>query len=46
MNELDQAFFKKNGYYIIKDIFSDRECENLISEAHRLNPQKMTLHPL
>lgn len=39
MNELDQAFFKKNGYYIAKDIFSDRECENLISAAHRLNPE-------
>ena len=32
-----ELFIKKNGYFIIRNVLGEKECEEYIEEAHRLS---------
>jgi len=32
----DRAFYKENGYLIIRNVLSEKECDDYIEEAHRV----------
>ena len=36
MKEIE-LFIKKNGYFIIRNVLGEKECEEYIEEAHRLS---------
>jgi len=37
VSDRDRAFYKKNGYLIIRNVLGEKECEEYIEEAHRLS---------
>ena len=36
VSDKERAFYKKNGYLIIRNVLSENECDEYISEAHRV----------
>ena len=37
VSDKERAFYKKNGYLIIRNVLSENECDEYISEAHRVS---------
>ena len=37
VSDQDRAFYKKNGYLIIRNVLTEKECIEYIEEAHRVS---------